>query len=74
MLRLREDLFRTAVQRAAGGQALTFGTTDPGFRDWLFEFFDDQGWVYVRMWWERNWMSSEPTAAANELPTFDERA
>lgn len=35
MLRLRDDLFRAAVRRAAGDRAVAFGTGDAGFRDWL---------------------------------------
>ncbi len=35
MIHLRPDLFRDAVRRLTGGEAVTFGTTDPTYRDWL---------------------------------------
>jgi hypothetical protein len=35
MIHLRPDLFRAAVRRLTGGEAVTFGTTDPTYRDWL---------------------------------------
>jgi hypothetical protein len=35
VLRLRPDLFRAAVRRMTGGRAVTFGTSDPAYRDWL---------------------------------------
>lgn len=35
MFRLKEDLFRAAVDRLTGGESVTFGTDDPRFHDWL---------------------------------------
>ncbi len=35
MLRFRADLYRAAVRQLTGGEAMTLGTTDPTYRDWL---------------------------------------
>jgi hypothetical protein len=35
MMHLRPDLFRVAVRRLKGGDAVIFGTNDPSYRDWL---------------------------------------
>jgi hypothetical protein len=37
MLRLREDLYRRALQRLTGGSRLTFGVFEPKYRDWLMQ-------------------------------------
>jgi hypothetical protein len=34
-MNLRPDLFRAAVRRLTDGETVTFGTTDPTYRDWL---------------------------------------
>lgn len=35
MLRLRAELFQAAVRQLSGGEAVTFGTDDPTYIDWL---------------------------------------
>ena len=35
MMNRRPDLFRAAVRPLTDGETVTFGTTDPTYRDWL---------------------------------------